>query len=163
MPDARTMNLDDIAARLDWMLAAPDATLVAAAPDFADELLSRGEAILEIWLTAHDATPTINKVEGFRLLALHRQGARGDASFNACRETCRELVYHRNLVFLDPTHPDTARRLRLGAMVVRHLALFIGGKLEVAGLGEFCCSSRPLRQREAIAQPAEIAGYSRRM
>ena len=58
---------------------------------------------------------------------------------------------------LDPAHPDTARRLRLGAMVARHLALFIGGKLEVAGLGEFCCSSRPLRQREATAQPAEIA------
>ena len=33
MPDVRTMNLDDIAVRLDWMLAAPDATLVAAAPD----------------------------------------------------------------------------------------------------------------------------------
>ena len=103
------------------------------------------------------ATPTASKVEGFRLLALQRQGARGDASFNACRETCRELVYHRNLVRLDPAHVDTARRLRLGAMVARHLALFIGGKLEVAGLGEFCCSSRPLRQSEANAQPAEIA------
>ena len=30
-------------------------------------------------------------------------------------------------------------------MVVRHLALFIAGKLEVAGLGEFCCASKPLR------------------
>jgi hypothetical protein len=157
MTDVRTMNLDVIAARLDWMLATPDGTLVVAALDLADELLSLGEAILEIWLTAHDATPTTNKVEGFRLLALHRQGARGDVSFNACRETCRELVYHRNLVFLDSAHPDIAHRLRLGAMVAQHLALFIGGKLEVAGLGEFCCSSRPLRQREANTQPAEIA------
>jgi len=48
-------------------------------------------------------------------------------------------------------------KLRLGAMVARHLALFIGGKLEVAGLGEFCCASRPLRSQEANAQPAEIA------
>ena len=40
-------------------------------------------------------------------------------------------------------------------MVVRHLALFIGGKLEVAGLGEFCCASRPLRKAETTAQPAE--------
>ena len=77
----------------------------------------------------------------------------GDASFNACRETCRELIYHRNLVCLDPAHPETARRLRLAAMVARHLALFIGGKLEVAGLGEFCCSSRPLRQHETNIQP----------
>ncbi len=149
--------IDDIAARLDAIVAAPDATLVASAPLLADELLELGEAILEIWLTARDATPTMHTAEGFRLLALQRQGARGDAGFNACRETCRELVYHRNLVTLDPEHPDTARRLRLGAMVARHLALFIGGKLEVAGLGEFCCSSRPLRQHEANVQSAEIA------
>ena len=120
-----------------------------AAP-YADELLALGEAILERWVLAHGKTPTADTVEGFRLLALHRQGARGEPSFNACRETCRELVYHHNLVRLDPAHPDTARRLRLGAMVARHLALFIGGKLEVAGLGEFCCSSRPLRQNEAM-------------
>jgi hypothetical protein len=42
-----------------------------------------------------------------------------------------ELVYHHNLVRLDPANPDTARRLRLGAMVTHHSALFIGGKLEV--------------------------------
>lgn len=141
-------RLDEIAVRLDAIVASPDAALVAAAPVVADELLSIGETILEIWLAAHGKVPTARKVEGFRLLALHRQGAQGDASFNACRETCRELVYHRNLVCLDPVNRETAQRLRLGAMVARHLALFIGGKLEVAGLGEFCCSSRPLRQYE---------------
>lgn len=154
MTGPRILQLDDIAARLDTIIAAPDATLVAAAPEYADELLALGEAILEVWLSAHGATPTAGSVEGFRLLALHRQGARGNASFNACRETCREIVYHRNLVCLDPAHADNARRLRLGAMVARHLALFIGGKLEVAGLGEFCCSSRPLRQGEAA--PAHL-------
>ncbi|MGO9703578.1 MAG: hypothetical protein ACLPX7_30490 [Xanthobacteraceae bacterium] len=150
-------SIDDVAARLDAIVAAPDATLVASAPSLANELLALGESILESWLLAHNATPTTGTAEGFRLLALQRQGARGDASFNACRETCRELVYHRNLVRLDPARADTARRLRLGAMVARHLALFIGGKLEVAGLGEFCCSSRPLRQHEANVQSAEIA------
>jgi hypothetical protein len=149
--------LDDVTARLDAIIASPDGVLMEVAPKLADELLTLGEKILDIWLCAHGATPTTTEVEGFRLLALHRQGARGDASFNACRETCRELVYHRNLVRLEPAHSDTARRLRLGAMVARHLALFIGGKLEVAGLGEFCCSSRPLRQREAAPQSAEIA------
>jgi hypothetical protein len=148
-----TMSLDDIAARLDAMLSSTDAALVATAPQRADELLALGEAILEIWLAARGETPTMRAVEGFRLLALHRQGARGEPSFNACRETCRELVFHHNLVRLESTHADVARRLRLGAMVARHLMLFIGGKLEVAGLGEFCCSSRPLRQHEASAQP----------
>jgi hypothetical protein len=157
MSVAPVTQLDDIAARLDWMIVAPDAKLFATAPELADELLALGEAILESWLAARDTTPTLRTFEGFRLLALQRQGARGDASFNACRETCRELVYHRNLVGGDPAHADTARRLRLGAMVARHLALFIGGKLEVSGLGEFCCSSRPLRQQEAAARPAEIA------
>ena len=157
MTGVPSQRIDDIVARLDAMIACADAALVAAAPTFADDLLALGDAILEIWLTAHDATPTTRTAEGFRLLALQRQGARGDASFNACRETCRELVYHHNLVRLDPAHPDTARWLRLGAMVARHLALFIGGKLEVAGLGEFCCASRPLRSQEANTQPAEIA------
>ena len=150
MDDTRSHNLDDVAARLDAIDAASDEALREKAPFYADELLALGETVLERWLTAHGKTPTSEAVEGFRALALHRQGARGEPSFNACRETCRELVYHHNLVRLDPAHPDTPRRLRLGAMVARHLALFIGGKLEVAGLGDFCCSSRPLRQNEAL-------------
>jgi hypothetical protein len=155
MAGNRSLNLGEIEARIDALAAESDAALRTEALDRAAELLALGEAILKTWLRAHGETPTPDTVEGFRLLALHRQGARGDPSFNACRETCRELVYHRNLVRLDPAHPDTVRRLRLGAMVARHLALFIGGKLEVAGLGEFCCSARPLRRGEASAQPAE--------
>jgi hypothetical protein len=31
------------------------------------------------------------------------------------------------------------------AMLVRHLALFVSGKMQVERLGEFCCASRPLR------------------
>jgi hypothetical protein len=111
----------------------------------AAELLAIGERVLEIWVRARGEAPTDARREGFRLLALHRQGARGEPSFNACRETCRELVYHYNLIALEPDHPDTGHRLTLAAMIARHLMLFVGGKLEVAGLGEFCCSSRPLR------------------
>ncbi|MGJ5134411.1 hypothetical protein [Bradyrhizobium oligotrophicum] len=141
--------------RLDGMLAASDAALAADAAPLAEELLQLGETILETWLAAHGEIATDRKVETFRLLALHRQGARGDASFNACRETCRELVYHYNLVRLEPGHAEVARRLRLGAMVARHLLLFIGGKLEVAGLGDFCCASRLLRQLDASMQTNE--------
>jgi hypothetical protein len=157
MTGAPVRPLDAIAERLDAIIASPDGTLVASAPALGDELLALGGMILESWLSARGVTPTTRTVEGFRLLALHRQGACGDPSFNACRETCRELVYHRNLVCLDPAHADAAHRLRLGAMVAKHLLLFVGGKLEVAGLGEFCCASRPLRQHEATTQTAEIA------
>jgi hypothetical protein len=111
----------------------------------ANELLALGEEVLEHWIVARGLAPTNETREGFRLLALHRQGAAGEASFNACRETCRELVYHYNLVTQQPDHPDTKQRLALGAMVAMHLYLFVSGKLQVAGLGEFCCSSRPLR------------------
>jgi hypothetical protein len=113
----------------------------------AAELLDLGETVLEHWIAARGETPTREKKEGFRLLALHRQGAKGDPSFNACRETCRELVYHYNLVVLEPEHPDTAKRVRLAALVAKHLALFVGGKMEVAGLGEFCCASKPVRAK----------------
>jgi hypothetical protein len=83
--------------------------------------------------------------EGFRLLALHRQGARGVPSFNACRETCREIAYHYNLLTMAPQHEDAARRRRMMTLLVRHLLLFVSGKMQVNGLGEFCCASRPLR------------------
>jgi len=110
----------------------------------ADALLTWGERILENWVEARDETPTASEREGFRLLALHRQGAKGDPSFNACRETCRELVYHRNLIHDDPENVETSKRLKMAAMVVRHLSLFVQGKMEEGALGEFCCSSRPL-------------------
>jgi hypothetical protein len=35
------------------------------------------------------------------------------------------------------------------AMLAKHLALFVGGKMQAEGLGEFCCASRPLRQESA--------------
>ena len=38
MTGTQITRLDDIAARLDWMIAAPDADLVAVAPEFADEI-----------------------------------------------------------------------------------------------------------------------------
>jgi hypothetical protein len=137
--------------RLDAMITTSDEALAANAEVFSRELLEIGEGILERWLEAHRLDPTRQLSEGFRLLALHRQGARGDPTFNACRETCRELVYQHNLISLEPGHPDIPRRVRLGAMVARHLVLFIEGKLEVAGLGEFCCSSRPLRTHDAVS------------
>jgi hypothetical protein len=114
----------------------------------ASELLSLGETVLERWIVARGETPTNETREGFRLLALHRQGAKGDPSFNACRETARELAYHYNLVTLEPQHPDTAKRIRLAAMVAKHLVLFVGGKLEVSGLGDFCCAAKPVRATE---------------
>jgi hypothetical protein len=131
----------DIEARIDQIAAAAD-------PNQVKELLTLGEVVLEQWITARGETPTADKKEGFRLLALHRQGAKGDPSFNACRETCRELVYHYNLVTLEPQHPETVQRVRLAALVAKHLALFVGGKMEVAGLGEFCCSAKPIRSNE---------------
>lgn len=113
-------------------------------PADAGELLKLGEETLEHWLLAHDREPTDELREGFRLLALHRQGAQGEPSFNACRETCRELVYHYNLVTMQPEHGDNPQRLAMMALVTNHLFLFISGKMESAQIGEFCCSSKPL-------------------
>jgi len=113
-----------------------------------DEVLAIGEEILEHWVTARGDTPTDQVREGFRLLALHRQGASGDPSFNACRETCRELAYHYNLITMQPDAGETSHRLAMMKMICNHLYLFISGKLQVAGLGEFCCSSRPIRMEQ---------------
>jgi len=110
----------------------------------ASELLAFGEETLEHWVTAHGQEPTRDQREGFRLLALHRQGSKDDPSFNACRETCRELVYHYNLLAMEPDHSQAPQRRRMMAMVTNHLFLFVSGKLQAQQLGDFCCSSRDL-------------------
>jgi len=132
-------TLADIGTALEAVAADPDPQAAAG------RLLALGEEVLENWIVARADAPTDDTREGFRLLALHRQGAKGDPSFNACRETCRELAWHYNLVTLQPDHVETTNRLQMMKMVLRHLYLFIGGKMQVGGLGEFCCSSRPIR------------------
>ncbi len=112
----------------------------------AAELLCLGEEVLGHWIVARGETPTRDRREGFRLLALHRQGAKGTPSFNACRETCRELVYRYNLVMNEPDPAKAAVTAAMAVLVAKHLFLFVSGKMEVEGLGEFCCSSRALRQ-----------------
>ena len=111
----------------------------------AEELLKISEEVLEHWLVAREFEPTDETREGFRLLAVHRQGTRGDPSFNACRETCREVAYHFNLLTAQPEHEETTHRLEMMKMVSSHLLLFVSGKMQVAELGEFCCSSKPVR------------------
>ena len=115
-----------------------------APPAGAQELLGLGEEVLEHWVTARGMDPTEDTREGFRLLALHRQGSQDEPSFNACRETCRELVYHYNLITMQPEHAETTQRLKMMALVVNHLFLFVSGRMQNRQLGEFCCSSRPL-------------------
>lgn len=111
----------------------------------ADALLAICEEVIEQWINARGEIPTQESREGFRLLGLHRQGAKGDPSFNACRETCREAAYHYNLITMQPGAAETTDRLEMMKMISNHLLLFISGKMQVAGLGEFCCSSKPIR------------------
>lgn len=122
------------------------------APEAALRLLAIAEEVLALWVAARGETPTEERREGFRLLALHRQGAQDVPSFNACRETCREVAWHYNLLTLEPDPALDAARVRMMTMLVRHLAFFVGGKLQVEGLGDFCCASRPLRTESATME-----------
>jgi hypothetical protein len=92
------------------------------------------------------------ETRGIPAAALHQQGC-ATTSFN-CRETCRELVYHYNLVTGDPQLDAAAQRLLMMTMVANHLFLFVAGKMQVAELGDFCCASRPLRQDAAPLESA---------
>jgi len=126
--------------------ATPD---TGRAAEEALRLLGLAEEVLEAWVVARGGEPTQDTREGFRLLALHHQGTRGSPSFNACRETCREVAWHFNLL-TGARADDPARTLCMMQLLVRHLAYFVGGKMQVDGLGEFCCASRPLRQASGI-------------
>jgi hypothetical protein len=140
-------SLADIEAAIEVAGANPDVPAGAA------ELLALSEEALEHWVTAKGDTPTDDTREGFRLLALHRQGTKGDPSFNACRETCREIAYYYNLINMPPEDTEITDRLQMMKMISSHLYLFISGKLQVAGLGEFCCSSRPIRLASGSETP----------
>ena len=133
------MPVAEIESAIQSISAEPDATASA------NELLKLSEAVVEHWIVARGEKPTDEKREGFRLLALHRQGAKGDPSFNACRETCREVVYHYNLITMQADDSETTNRLDMMKMISSHLFLFISGKMQVAELGEFCCSAKPIR------------------
>lgn len=141
--DQKISHLDQIEMRIEAMESCFD---VAPHTQIASDLVTLSEEVLEVWISARGQTPTTERREGFRLLALHRQGARSEPSFNACRETCRELAYHYNLIESEPEHPHTAGRLRLMIMVARHLCLFVSAKMQVASIGQFCCASKPLRE-----------------
>ena len=142
-------------AELEAVFESPPATADADAA--ASALLQASEEVLEHWITARGEVPTQETREGFRLLALHRQGAKGDPSFNACRETCREIVYHYNLVTMRDVYSDITDRLYMMGMISKHLFLFVSGKMQVAELGDFCCSSKPIRSADAVRQTEEEA------
>ena len=125
-----------------------------------DWLLGLAEETLEAWVEARGGVPTFERREGFRLLALHHQGARGDPSFNACRETCREIAYHYNVLATDLAADERRKAVAMTTLLVRHLVLFVGGKLQVEGLGEFCCASRPVRTAAANMSQEAIVGES---
>jgi hypothetical protein len=70
-------------------------------------------------------------------------------SFNACRETCREIAHQYNLLCLEPDEARSAQRQRMMAMRVRHRALFVRGKLAIERLGEFAARlGRSIRNRQ---------------
>ncbi len=140
-------SLAELEAVFEPAVAIPDESVRA------EQLLTASEEVLEHWIRARGDEPTEDTREGFRLLALHRQGTKGDPSFNACRETCREIVYHYNLVITRDVYSDITDRLYMMAMVCKHLFLFISGKMQVAELGDFCCSSKPIRSSDAASMP----------
>jgi hypothetical protein len=139
-------SFDDLEADIDRVADSELGPTLAVA-----QLLACGEEALERWIEGRGHVPTTERREGFRLLALHRQGAKGEPSFNACRETARELAYHYNLVTADPTHAETRRRVRMAAMTAKHLCLFVSAKMQVEGIGEFCCAAKPMRRSDEAA------------
>ena len=124
----------------------------------AERLLGLAEQVLEQWIETRGDVPTRDSKEGFRLLALQRQGARGVPSFHACRETCREIAYHYNLIHAEPDSGLAVRRQAMMAMLTKHLLLFVSGKMQVEGLGEFCCASKPLRLQSTTTESTSTIG-----
>ena len=151
-------NFDELLARLDQIENLEGMVALENARDLSVELLGLGETVLKFWAISRDEVPTTEKKEGFVILALHKQGAKGEPSFNACRETCREIVFQHNVIMQAVEPKVTLNALRLQIMVVRHLALFVSGKLEVAGLGEFCCASKSIRQKSDIQDSVALSG-----
>jgi hypothetical protein len=56
---------------------------------------------------------------------------------------------------MQPPPADSTDRLEMMKMISRHLYLFISGKMQVAKLGEFCCSAKPIRSADAAISTQE--------
>jgi hypothetical protein len=50
---------------------------------------------------------------------------------------------------MEPAHENSTQRFRMMVLLANHLCLFVAGKMQVAELGDFCCSSRPVREDAA--------------
>ena len=119
------------------LLADVEAGLEGRAPlPGLDRLLAMAEEVLVTWLILQGEAVESDVVEGHWLLGLHRQGVRANPGLGACRDTCREILFRRNIARLYPE--EAAQAHRLMALRVKHLAQFIGGKLDPSGLCDFC-------------------------
>ncbi len=142
--------------RLDAIIAMPTAALASAGGRLADELLLIGETALESWVRSRGETPTEATVGGLPAAGAAPPGRARRAELQRLPRDLPRAGLSPQLRRRRDRCAETVRKLRLGAMVARHLVLFIDGKLETAGLGEFCCSSRAVRQHDAASAAGTI-------
>ena len=97
----------------------------------AAELVLLGEQVLEHLDRRQARDADLGAPRGLSIAGTapaRRQGR--PRSFKAA--PARELVYHFNLATAAPADVETVRRVRLAALVAKHLCLFVAGKLETA-------------------------------
>ena len=116
--------LDETLARIELDLAALEA--VARATDALETVLEPAIALVARILRARlDADGKPAPAYDADVLDVWRALVKGDPSWNAIRDNCRELVFYRNCVALGRTDALPPAPHRMAVRTARHILLYV--------------------------------------
>lgn len=118
-------------ARIDEEIAALEGALADRADAALESVLEPAIALVARTLRAAlDAAGKPAPAPGADLLDVWRSLVKGDPSWNAVRDNCRELVFYRNCLAAGRADALPAAPQRMAVRIARHVLLYVRSRLE---------------------------------
>jgi hypothetical protein len=125
--------LDEELDRIDQELATLEAGITARAAGDLGELLEPAIALvartMRAWMDAEGKPPPPADAD---VLEVWKALVKGDPTWNAIRDNCRELVYYRNCLALGRTDALPTAPHRMAVRTARHIFLYVRSRAQRA-------------------------------
>jgi hypothetical protein len=119
--------------RIDMELAALEATVAARDADALADVLEPAIALvartMRVWID-NEGKPA--PPAGADVLEVWKALVKGDPSWNAVRDNCRELVYYRNCLALGRADALPPAPHRMAVRTARHIVLYVRSRAQRA-------------------------------
>jgi hypothetical protein len=123
--------LQQTLARIDAEVAALEAALAGDGADALDAVLEPAIALVARTLRAAlDAAGKPAPAPNAEMLDVWRALVKGDPSWNAVRDNCRELVFYRNCLAAGRADALPPAPHRMAVRTTRHILLYVRSRLE---------------------------------